>query len=185
MSSKKKTILLFAIIVVLLIVSYAVYHILTKTVQPEGQSTMETQSNQIGASDFPVQDSTGKTVKLSDYYGKPIVLNFWASWCPPCKSEMPEFQKVYNDLGKNIVFLMVNMTDGSRETVETASAFIKKQGYTFPVFYDVDQKAAYAYSVSSIPMTVFINDKGYIATYANGAIDEATLRKGIGIIATK
>ena len=86
------------------------------------------------APNFTVYDADGKPVKLSDFRGKPVVLNFWASWCPPCKSEMPDFQKEFEVQGSQVQFLVVNLTDGSRETVATASAYIAQQGYTFPCF---------------------------------------------------
>ena len=80
------------------------------------------------APDFTVYDLDGNPVSLSDYFGKPIVLNFWASWCGPCKMELPDFQETYDELGGDVQFLIVNLTDGSRETVETASAYLKEQG---------------------------------------------------------
>lgn len=132
--------------------------------------------------DFTVKNKEMEDVKLSSFIGKPIVLNFWASWCSPCKSEMPEFQKLYQELGEETEFLMVNLTDGKRETVESAAAFLEEAEYSFPVYYDTEQEAAYAYYVTSIPTTYFIDKDGYLITYAQGALDEKTLRKGIGMI---
>lgn len=134
------------------------------------------------APDFTVYDIDGNVVRLSDYVGKPIVLNFWASWCGPCKSEMPEFEEKYKELKDEVQFLMVNMTDGSRETVDVASTFINEQGYTFPVLYDTDINAAYLYSVYSLPTTFFIDEEGYIVAYAAGAIDGEILQKGIDMV---
>lgn len=134
------------------------------------------------APDFTVYDAGGNPVKLSDFLGKPVVLNFWASWCPPCKSEMPDFNEIYKEKGGEYQFMMVNLTDGSRETVETAKAFIEEQGYEFPVFYDTDVDAAMAYNTYSIPVTYFINKDGTPAAYAQGAIDAETLQKGLAMI---
>ena len=80
----------------------------------------------IAAPDFTVLDREGNPVKLSDFAGKPVVLNFWASWCGPCKSEMPDFQEAYEKYDGEVVFIMVNCTDGSRETMDTAMEFISE-----------------------------------------------------------
>ena len=134
------------------------------------------------APDFTVYDREGNPHKLSDFFGKPIVLNFWASWCGPCKMEMPDFQEKYLELGEEVQFLMVNLTDGQRETVDVASAFIDSQGYTFPVFYDTTTEAAYTYGVYSIPTSYFIDAQGQPIAHAQGAIDGATLQRGIDMI---
>ena len=110
------------------------------------------------------------------------MLNFWASWCSPCKSEMPTFQKIYESYGDKVEFVIVNLTDGSKETKESAMDFISKNNYTFPVYYDVDQSAAYAYSVSSIPTTYFIDSEGFVVAYSKGTLEEETFLKGIKMI---
>ena len=96
--------------------------------------------------------------------------------------EMPDFEEKYQSLGEEINFLMVNMTDGSRETVKTASDFIEKEGFTFPVYYDEKSNASITYSVYSLPTTYFIDADGYAIAQSTGAIDSETLQKGIDII---
>lgn len=134
------------------------------------------------AADFTVTDREGNSVKLSDFEGKPVVLNFWASWCGPCKSEMPDFEEAYKEYEEDIHFLMVNLTDGSRETVEDADSYISSQGYTFPVYYDTESDAAITYNVYSVPTTYFIDAEGNLTAWAQGAIDRETLQKGIDMV---
>ena len=136
----------------------------------------------IMAPDFTVYDAEGTEIHLSDFFGKPIVVNFWASWCGPCKMEMPDFHDKYLELEGNIHFLMINMTDGDRETVDIASDFIAQQGYTFPVYYDTTSDAAMTYGAYSLPTTFFINAQGHAIAQATGAIDAATLQRGIDMI---
>jgi thiol-disulfide isomerase/thioredoxin len=142
----------------------------------------ETEASAATAPDFAVVDADGNEVKLSDFFGKPIVLNFWASWCGPCKSEMPDFNEAYLELGEGIQFLMVNMTDGDRETLEIAKAFITDAGYSFPVLYDVNFDAAITYGVSSLPTTYFIDAEGNLVAYGMGAMNAETLQQGINMI---
>jgi thiol-disulfide isomerase/thioredoxin len=141
-------------------------------------------SNRQKAPDFSMTDQNGNSVKLSEIIaeGTPIVLNFWASWCPPCKVEMPDFNKVYLELGGEIRFMMVDLTDGQRETVQAGTKHIKDNNFSFPVYFDTKQEGAYSYGIRAIPTTLFIDKEGYVVTGAQGAIDEATLRKGIGFI---
>ena len=131
------------------------------------------------APDFTVEDLDGNKYKLSDFRGKPVIVNFWASWCGPCKMEMPDFEELYKEYGDKINFLMVNMTDGNQETKYKASKHISDNGYTFPVYYDTETEAAYAYGVSSIPATYFIDSEGYPVVYGVGALDKETLLTGI------
>lgn len=137
---------------------------------------------QLSAPDFTVTNGEGNAVALSDFVGKPIILNFWASWCGPCKMEMPDFEKAYGQYGDDIHFVMVNLTDGGRETVDTAQSFIEEQGYTFPVYFDTDSSAAIAYGVSSIPASYFIDASGNPIAQARGTLDAETLQKGIDMI---
>lgn len=152
------------------------------TAASDSENTTESESETYPAPDFTVYDYDGNKVSLSEHFGKPIILNFWASWCGPCQSEMPEFESAFAEYGDKIEFMMVNLTDGSRETVSGAHEFIESKGYTFPIYYDSDRQGAMTYGVSSIPATYFIDADGNLTAYGIGALDGETLAKGIGMI---
>ena len=140
------------------------------------------ESSSFIAPDFTVYDREGNTVHLSDFLGKPVVLNFWASWCGPCKSEMPDFEEIYKEYGEDIHFVMVNLTDGAQETMNTATKFLDNNGYTFPVYYDKDSDAAYTYRVYSVPVTYFMDAEGTLIAQGSGALDAETIKRGIEMI---
>ena len=187
MKNNKTLIILIIAFVVLLGGAYILYSQLGQSQTPdqlsvEQQENSETEENKKTlAPDFTVYDADGNQVKLHDFIGKPIVLNFWASWCGPCQMEMPDFHEKYLELGDEINFLMVNMTTG-RETLESAKKFIAEKEYTFPVFYDTRSDAAATYGAYSLPTTYFIDAEGYAVAQATGAIDGETLLRGIDMI---
>ena len=129
------------------------------------------------AADFTVYDALGNPKTLSDYKGKPVVLNFWASWCGYCKQEMPQFQDAYKKYGDDVQFLMVDLTDGSHETQRRASSYISGAGYTFPVFFDLKLNAAETYNVHGLPRTYLIDSEGYIVEQVSGALSEGYLEE--------
>lgn len=157
-------------------------NLLTNTT--EAQNTDENNSDEIEkiqAPDFTVLDYDGNEVKLSDYKGKPVVLNFWATWCYYCKEEMPDFNEAFKKY-PDVVFLMVNATDGYQETIASAKEYFENEGFDFDIYFDTKGEAVNAYYVTGFPSTYFIDKNGDIVTYANGMIDYESLEKGIKLI---
>ena len=185
---KKQWIWIAALValIALLIGAWFLYDSLRDSFLPSGlatQPTQETGETEVSlqmAPDITVYDPQGNAVKLSDLRGKPVVLNVWASWCGPCKQEMPAFQATYEKYDGQLQFMMVNLS--GQDKLEDARTLLAETGYTFPVYYDTDNSAAQSYNTGSIPATFFVNKEGQLVTYAIGAINEAVLEQGIGMI---
>ena len=109
--------------------------------------------------DFTLRDLSGESHTLSNYSGSVVFLNFWATWCPPCREEMPSMQSLYERYGDDgLVMLAVNLLESEPE----ASDFVEHFGYTFPVLLDLDGRAGTTYAVRAIPTTYIINRRGQI-----------------------
>ena len=165
----------------------------TQTTEPQASVTVpdasETPSEPADADDghdytaidFEVVDNSGVTHRLSDYKGRLIVLNFWASWCPPCKAEMPMLNSWYEEIRDrdDIVFLAVDLTDGQRETREKADAYIQGEGFSFPYYYDEPGEgkvtAGELYFVQSIPTTWIITSDFQLFYQHRGMINRQQL----------
>ncbi|MCA1023165.1 TlpA family protein disulfide reductase [Halobacillus litoralis] len=113
------------------------------------------------APDFTLETLDGETVSLSDFKGKKVFLNYWATWCPPCREEMPEMQRFQEAHGDEVVILAVNGT-GSEKSVEKVEDFVQDGGYTFPVLLDQELSLNQNYQIISIPTTYFIGTDGII-----------------------
>lgn len=134
------------------------------------------------APDFTMTDAEGATLTLADFKGKPVLLNFWASWCGPCQSEMPDIQASWEEHSTDVEFVIVNMTGMNGETEQSAKAFLADAGYTFPCYFDANNSAATAFGVSSIPQTYLINAEGNIIGAYMGAMDASVIAQGIDML---
>ncbi|MBQ6902205.1 MAG: TlpA family protein disulfide reductase [Oscillospiraceae bacterium] len=182
MSKTLKTVVWTLITVFVLIGAYFLYEKLSEEYMPQTNIQDEDEASKVyKAPDFEVYTNDGKAVRLSDFIGKPIVVNFWASWCPPCKAEMPDFEKAYKKYGEEIHFLMINST-GGRETLSTAKEFLQGVDYTFPVYFDTYAEAASIYGVTALPTTFFIDSEGNLVAHAMSMLSEELIEQGIGMI---
>lgn len=183
---KKQTLLIITLAILIAIIAVAAYaykHLSEDYLEVEQTTATETEIvteatenlSIVTAPDFSVTDKDGNTVLLSDFFGKPIVVNFWATWCSPCKMEMPHFEDAYKTHGGEIVFLMVNVGDSR----DKAYKFGADNAYTFPIYHDSNYSASMAYSVSSIPATLFINEKGELIHTQIGTMNKMMLETHI------
>ena len=125
------------------------------------------------APDFEVETFDGETLRLSDLNGKVVVLNFWASWCPPCRWEMPFFETMWQEYrDQGVVFLGIAMSD----TLENVKAFAEEAGVTYPVGLDTTTEIARDYEVLSLPTTFFIGKDGNIERKLTSAANEGLLK---------
>jgi len=174
MKGKREVMIIVIVLAALLVIAGGGYALLKDQVDAVGTATDEAAADRIEAPDFTVYTADGQPVKLSDFSGKPVIINFWASWCGPCKSEMPDFQKVYEAYGDRVDFLMLNMTYGD-ETIEVARTFVEESGYTFPVYFDTTLEAASLYGASTIPTTFALDRNGRVYSYAKAVLSEDAL----------
>ncbi|WP_071459841.1 TlpA disulfide reductase family protein [Bacillus massilinigeriensis] len=129
------------------------------------------------APDFQLTDLDGKTVALSDYKGKKVLLNFWASWCKPCRAEMPEMEEMFKDQKENgYVILAVNMAH-SEKKLQHVEAFVKEYGLTFTVPLDKEGEVSSMYEIMAYPTTYFIDSKGVIRSKSIGGMNRSFMER--------
>ena len=145
------------------------------------EESNKAESNKTPAIDFELKDQYGKTHKLSDYKGKVVFLNFWATWCPPCKMEMPDIQKIYEKYEKQgektevVVLSVVAPNTQDEKDVEGIKAFLEENGYTYPVLMDDGGYTFGAYRISSLPTTFMIDKEGNVSGYVQGGLTQEAM----------
>ncbi len=185
MKEKTKLIITVAVIIALFVGVYILYGILSDKNAPDRIAVNETNKNtavnaekkEYSVDNFTVYDAEGNRVELWDCIGKPLILNFWASWCGPCKSEIPHFETAYAE-NPDITFMMVNID----EIKSNGEEYIKSQGFTFPVYYDVTGEASEKYGIIYIPTTFLIDKNGELVGTVEGSMSKDDLSRCISIV---
>ncbi len=158
------TLLLFGLI------GAAFYQIMNQEQKPVGAK--------LGAQavDFTLKDLEGQEVSLSDYKGKKVFLNFWATWCNPCKEEMPEMEKIHQKY-EDVAILAINL-----DTDEDIQGFMDEHGLSFKALLDVDEVVNKQYQVVSIPTSFFIDEEGIIRKKVQGILDYEMMEENINAL---
>jgi cytochrome c biogenesis protein CcmG, thiol:disulfide interchange protein DsbE len=142
--------------------------------RPDGAASQRGPIEGLQAPDFKLSTYTGKEYSLSNLKGKVILLNFWASWCPPCRAEMPAIQKAYTTYkDKDLIILGIN--DSTSDDPYDAGQFMIANRFDFPVLYDTDGAVSRSYQIYALPTSFFIDRKGMIRKAVYGQMPEALI----------
>ncbi|CAG9621884.1 TlpA family protein disulfide reductase [Sutcliffiella rhizosphaerae] len=161
---------IIAITFLVFLIGYATFQVFA-----EKEPSVGTQAGD-KAKDFELSTLDGSTAKLSDYKGKKVILNFWATWCGPCRAEMPEMQK-FSEENEDIVMLAVNLTE-SEKNVDNVRKYVEEGGYTFPIL--LDEKGTFRhYEVLTMPTTYFIDSEGAVSIKHIGPMTYELMEKQI------
>lgn len=206
MENKRGVIVAAIALVVVLVLAFVGYQVLAPKqaeTQPAAQSSQPqsadaSQQQSQPSSQPQSQQSQKEPLKLADYdatvytadgqpkkmtelaAGKPLVINFWATWCSYCVQEMPDFQRIFHDYGDKISFAFVDSTDGRRETKEAAQSWLAENGLDdLPAYYDTDLDATATFGASSLPSTVVVSSNGEILMAKPGRINDASMRSAL------
>lgn len=166
------------IVVIVGLLGYAVYDF-TADKSSAGDTSVDTEVGEVGegsevglnkgniAPNFELETLDGETVNLKDYRGEKVIVNFWATWCPPCREEMPDMQKFHEE--HDAAILAVNLTE-TEQSKSQIDSFLEEYGITFTVLSDADSNVSALYSASALPTSYLINTKGEVHNIAIGAL---------------
>ncbi len=179
----KSLIIIGALLVAVMVLAVALYPTLSERASEVLETTTTEETKKPDSSyrkytDVTVYDKDLNEVKLSDFEGKPVIINFWATWCGYCLHEMPDFEAAFKEHGDEIQFLIINTDDG----ITKGEKYLTENGYTLPALYDLKYNAYKTYNLSSLPRTIAIDADGNIRYNRAGMIDAAKLQSIIDTV---
>ena len=119
--------------------------------------------------DFLIIPDGGQAKSLAELQGKPVFINFWNTWCPPCRDEMPDLDRLYREFGQDVEFIFINILTGEK-SLPDVTKFLSDHGYTIPVYLDRQGEVARVYGISGIPTTVVLSSSGEVVYASAGQI---------------
>lgn len=168
----KKLLLTLSMTALLLFTAGCSYQFSDKTADSKPQMSTAAASTAEIAPDFSFKDlGSGQSMRLSDLKGKPVFINFWATWCPPCVGELPHIEKKYVEYKDRMHFVILSVDDNEQEPAR----FIKSKGYTFPAAYGDHQALGRSYGIDAIPASYIISADGRIVASTVGSMNESSL----------
>lgn len=175
-----------AIVVLLLVVGWGIYDYSQskKEQSATATQTIQLEDVEIGiqkgkrAPNFTLLDLDGNEVELSDFIGKKVILNFWATWCPPCRAEMPHMESIYKKNNKEVVVLAVNLSNTEKSDSDVQE-FVKDFKLSFPIVMDTKGEISGQYQVFAYPTSLMIDSQGVIQEIYRGAINEDIMKKSL------
>lgn len=173
-------------IIAVLVIGSVLYNAFNGSITPGSSAYAESEKTdgRKAAPDIVFLDVDGNEVKISDFAGKPVILNFWTSWCVYCKKEMPDFEAAYDKYGDKIDFVMLNIAY-SEYAEDDGRKYYAESGYTFPFYYDKTDGGTKTYNLRGYPMSVFIDAQGNIVSYHFGALSAELLERNIAALLTE
>ncbi len=172
------SIIIWAVALVAVLIAAYTFYTGNKGQYAEAKPRQDASSSEkVMAPDFALKDLDGNTVKLSDYKGKIVILNFWAVWCQYCKQEMPDLNELNKELEKEneAVILAVDV----QESPDTVKEYLSSDNIDLKVLLDSDGEAASSYGITGYPTTFIVNKDGSLYTYISGRTDKETLLEAI------
>ncbi|PLR82462.1 alkyl hydroperoxide reductase [Bacillus canaveralius] len=162
---------IIAVVILTALLTVAIVQAMEKEEQPDNLPGLKMG---VKAPDFELTALTGEKVQLSDYKGKKVMLNFWATWCPPCKAEMPAMEKFYRDMKDEIAVLAVNI-----DPKNDVKGFAEEKGVTFTILLDDQEEVSKIYQIISIPTTYYIDEAGIVQSKHIGAMTQEQMNQFI------